>query len=92
MDYIFDYSKLKGRTKEQGWTQEAIAERIGISSSAYSTKINNIYEFTQNEIIAIIDCLDIPINEIPAYFFTEKVQKTKQKERTMINERIDTQG
>lgn len=80
MDYIFDYSKLKGRTKEQGWTQEAIAERIGISSSAYSTKINNIYKFTQNEIIAIIDCLDIPINEIPAYFFTEKVQ-TKRKDK-----------
>lgn len=73
MGYIFDYSKLKGRTRELGMTQESVAQKIGISSAAYSTKINNIYEFTQNEIVAIIDYLEIPVEEIPMYFFTEKV-------------------
>ena len=73
MKYIFDYSKLKGRTKELGLTQENIADKVAMSSGTYSQKINNNSEFTQKEIQDICNVLNIPLSDIPIYFFTPKV-------------------
>ena len=71
----FDYSKLLGRIKEFGFTQEIIALKIGMSVSTMSFKLNNKAFFTQKEIIKICDLLEIETTEIGAYFFTLKVQK-----------------
>ena len=45
-----DYSKLLGRMKECGMTQEALACAIGISESTLNLKLNNKGVFTQKEI------------------------------------------
>lgn len=70
---MFDYSKLKGRMKEKGYTQEDVANHINISKSTISLRLNNQALFIQDEICKIIGLLDIPCEEIKEYFFKEKV-------------------
>ena len=71
----FDYSKLLGRIKEFGFTQDKMALEIGVSVSTLSFKLNNKAFFSQKEIRKICDLLGIEIAEIGIYFFTLKVQE-----------------
>ena len=71
----FDYSKLLGRIKECGYTQEELAEKIGITKATMSLKLNNKAFFTQPEIEKIRKILSIARDEVGLYFFTLKVQK-----------------
>lgn len=73
----FDYSKLLGRIKEFGFTQETLAKKIGITEASMSLKLNNKANFKQKEIRLICKVLKIPCNEIGVYFFTPKVRKTR---------------
>lgn len=75
----FDYSKLRGKIKEKFGTQENFAKKIGMSRTTLSQKLNNINEFTQQEINVSTEILDISTEEIPTYFFTLQVQKTEQE-------------
>ena len=68
-----DYSKLRGRTVEMGYTQCDVAKYIGITAATYSQKLNGKSEFSQNEIQGIVQLLQILPSEISAYFFTAKV-------------------
>lgn len=70
----FDYSKLLGKVKEKGLTQENLACQIGIMPSSMSAKLNNKAFFKQREIVMICDALEIAVNEIGAYFFAQKVR------------------
>lgn len=72
---VIDYSKLSGRIKEKGFTQESLAKHIGITPGSMSDKLNNKSFFKQMEIIAICLALDIQFEEIGEYFFTRKVRK-----------------
>ena len=74
----FEYSKLLGRIKEHGYTQEILAAEIGISKATMSLKLNNKAFFTQPEISAICTILKIQLGEIGVYFFTLKVRKDEQ--------------
>ena len=65
----FNYSKLLGRMKECGFTQEQLANAIGINKGTLSVKLNNRFSFSQEEIIAICKLLNIPICEISDYFY-----------------------
>ena len=69
----FNYSKLRGRAKEQGMTQEGLAAVAGMKEATYSQKINNNSEFKQGEILRICAALAIPPAQIHDYFFTPKV-------------------
>mgnify|MGYP000686358464 CR=1 FL=1 len=62
-----DYSKLRGRIKECGYTQKSLAEAIEISESHFSQKLTGNYPFTQKE---ICDALKISVSEIGAFFFS----------------------
>ena len=70
-----DYSKLIGRAAEMGYTQKALAERIGVSESHFCQKLNGNYSFKQKEIRDICETLLIASDEIGTYFFTPKVEK-----------------
>ena len=65
----FNYSKLLGRIRECGFTQSQLAKAIGISKSTMSAKLNNQFPFTQEEILDMCKVLNIPLNEIGAYFY-----------------------
>lgn len=69
----FDYSKLRGKIREKGYTQEEIAKKIGIDKSTLSLRLNNQSLFIQDEIFEMVKILDISAEEIKPYFFKEKV-------------------
>lgn len=65
----YDFSKLLGRIKEYGYTQESLALEIGKDKSTLCSKLNNKGEFKAAEIDDICRVLDIPNEEIGCYFF-----------------------
>ena len=69
----WDYSKLKGKIKEVCGTQDSFAEKIGIGRVSLSQRLNNSLEFSQDEIFKSCHVLGIDKEEIPVYFFSQKV-------------------
>ena len=68
----FDYSKLRGKMTECGFTQAQLADKIGINKATLNVKLNGHYAFATDEILAICKELDIPTDEISKYFFCDK--------------------
>jgi hypothetical protein len=71
----FDYSKLRGKIKEVYGTQDNFAMALGIGRVSLSQRLNNILDFSQDEIHKACNILGINTEEIPMYFFKLKVQK-----------------
>jgi transcriptional regulator with XRE-family HTH domain len=67
----FNYSKLLGKIKECGLTQEKLAEAIDKDKSTLNAKLNGKSAFTTNEIDDMCRVLDIDNSEIVPYFFAE---------------------
>lgn len=65
----FNHSKLLGKIRECGLTQEQLAKSIGISKQTFSSKINNQGYFLSKEIYSICEVLKISIRDIGEYFF-----------------------
>ena len=66
-----DKYKLEYEMKKRKISQEELCKKIHISRSAFYRKCTGLSEFTQSEIQAIIDFLEL---ESPmGIFFTEKV-------------------
>ena len=77
-EFIFDYSKLLGKIKEICRTQAAFANKMGMSLSGLSARLNNKQEFDAREIYKACEILHIALVDIPFYFFAVKVQKREQ--------------
>ena len=69
---MFDYSKLLGKMRELGYTQEKLAKAIGINESTLNLKLNNKGYFDNNQIDRICELLNIRTNEIGSYFYTKR--------------------
>lgn len=65
----FNHSKLLGRIRECGFTQEQLAKAIGISKTTLNAKLNNQFYFQAKEMYDICVVLNIPFSEIGEYFF-----------------------
>ena len=74
-----NYDKLKGKIKEILGTQGKLAEKLGVDETTISNKLNNNTYFTQKEIIKMCIILNIKFEEIPEYFFNQKVREREQK-------------
>ena len=72
----FNYSKLLGKMKECGYTQERLAKALGISPCTLNQKLKNKASFTQREIHSICVLLNICGEEVFAVFFTPNVEKS----------------
>lgn len=70
----FDYSKLLGRITEKMGTQVNFTKRMRLSERTISLKLNEKVPLKQDEIIRASEILDIPKEEISAYFFTTGIQ------------------
>ena len=70
---VWDYSKLRGRIKEVIGTQDAFAEKLGMGRVSLSQRLNNQLEFSQDEIFKACEILSIDNNDIPLFFFTQRV-------------------
>ena len=71
----YDYSKLKGRIRECFPTQSEFAQKLGISDTSLSNKLNNKTVFDQEEIEESIKIFSLNPEETIEYFFTLKVDK-----------------
>lgn len=70
---MYDYTKLKEKISNNGYTQEQVAKALDISKSAFSQKMNGTVAFSQDDVVAISNLLKIPKTKIYEYFFTLKV-------------------
>jgi transcriptional regulator with XRE-family HTH domain len=76
----YNYSKLLGRMRERGISQEQLAKALDKTESTLSLKLNNRFNFKTEEIDAISELLDIPNNEIGAYFFCKESLESQTRE------------
>lgn len=70
---MYDYTKLKEKISNSGFTQEQVAKSLNISKGAFSQKINGTVAFSQDDVIKISELLKIPKTKLFEYFFTTKV-------------------
>lgn len=69
-----DYSKLIGRIIEKFGTRTAFADAMGLKLEALSRRLSNKARWQTEEYIKASELLDIPPEEIYAYFFTPKLR------------------
>lgn len=65
----YNYSKLQGRIREKGFTQESLAAEIPMDRGVLSLKLNNKRSFRMKEIEGICRVLEIPLENVGEYFF-----------------------
>ena len=70
----FNYSKLKGRIIEKYGTRRNFAREMNLSEKTLSSKLKNITSWKNDDISRACDLLEIPMEEIPVYFFEVEVQ------------------
>lgn len=70
---VFDYSKLRGRIVEKYGSASGFAEELGVLVQQISPKLTNKKSITKKDILVWSEKLEIPIDDIGAYFFTPKV-------------------
>lgn len=75
----YDYSKLKGRIREEFPNQSEFAKLLEISDASLSYKLNNKKAFSQDQIQKAIEELNLTAQETMDYFFTLKVDKKSTK-------------
>lgn len=66
----YDYNKLLGRIVEKCGTQAEFSRRMHLSERSISLKLNGIRSWKQAEISLACEVLNIPVHEIPIYFFS----------------------
>jgi len=59
-----DFSKLKGRMREMGYSQEKLAKEVGISSASLQNKLSGKSDFRLKEMKTISLLLKISPNDI----------------------------
>ena len=67
----FKYNKLRGKIREVFGSEREFAKHLGIKHNTLSGKINSKYSWKQHEIYKASKILNIPVKEIPTYFFEE---------------------
>ncbi len=82
LEPIFDYSRLRGKIREVFGTQDKYAEALQLSRVSVSQRLNNLLEFSQEEMYRSADLLGFHYSEIPNYFFVTKVQKQELTYKT----------
>ncbi len=66
--------KLKAVILEKGFTQEQIAEALGMTIATFNYKVNNKSEFKASEIKKLSAMLHLTAEEVNAIFFAEEVE------------------
>ena len=74
----FDYRKLRGKIKEFYGTETEFALALGLSRTSLSMRLNNLVQFTSDEMAKSAELLHFPIQDLHIYFFTPEVQKHEQ--------------
>lgn len=67
----YNYSKLLGKMRECGETQDSMAKKLKISVCSLNQKLNNRSDFKQSEILCASDILGIALADVQEYFFSQ---------------------
>ena len=62
-------NKLKGKMRENGYTYERIANKIGIKTTTMTFRMKGTKEFRQTEIKTLIEILGLSAKETMEIFF-----------------------
>lgn len=73
----FNFSKLRGKMAEEGYTVRSLSEKSGIPVSTLSNKLNGVSEFKASEMILISQVLEI--EDVENYFFDQKVRNIERQ-------------
>lgn len=73
----FNYDKLSGRIVEIFGTRYRFAKEMGWSERTLSLKMQGDRAWKQTDICLAIKLLKLDESDIPAYFFTPKVQNNE---------------
>lgn len=71
---MYDYSKLLGRIVEIYGTRYEFAKAMKWSERTLSLKMNGARDWKQSDIFKAIKLLKLSVEDIPDYFFKQKVQ------------------
>lgn len=71
------YAKLRGRIIEYFGRNGDFANALEIDPSSLSAKLSNKSPWKREEIEKACELLEIPIEEVYLYFFSQKVGKTQ---------------
>lgn len=63
-----DFSKLRGRIAEKGYSGRSLARKLGISEVTFRAKMNGQTDWKLSEIYFLKNLLDI--EDLEPYFFT----------------------
>ena len=66
-------NKLKGKIREQGFTYQKLAKKIGIGLTSMNYKLNGKHLFNHEEMIKLKEALKLSDNEIIEIFFHKAV-------------------
>lgn len=69
----YNFAKLRGRMVEKNVSSKELANMIGMEAPGLSLRLNGKRPFRLNEVEDIVQALDIPEDQIAAYFFTRRV-------------------
>lgn len=75
----YNTTKLKARIIEMYGTQKAFAGAIGVEESTLSRYLKEGRDLRGSTLIKAVRALEIPDDEIDAYFFVPRVSKVKPK-------------
>lgn len=64
--------KLRAAILERGFTQEQLAEQLGMTIATFNYKVNNKREFKASEIKKLAEFLCLTTDEVNAIFFCER--------------------
>lgn len=67
---MYSYNKLLGAIRERRLTQDELAEAVGMSGASLRSKLKGTTQFKADEIQNIMLALDLPLEDVVAYFFT----------------------
>ena len=70
-------NKLAGRIIEKYGTQKAFAEALGMQQSTLSRLLTDGKDWRGSKLIKAIKLLEIPEQEIEAYFFEQRVAENQ---------------
>lgn len=68
-EQIYSYDKLRGRIYEKFGSQDAFAKALGVAPNTISMKLRCLTGFSQEDIKAMSELLDISREEYADYFF-----------------------
>lgn len=71
-----EFSKLRGRMAEKGYTGRSMAKELGISDMTFYQKMTGKTDWKLSEIYRIKVLLDI--DDLEPYFFTPILRHTKE--------------